>query len=522
MTIDSYMLSISDTPSSEAQNLSCHMHSGRYQSLTGCLATLLYKVFMDQLSRNISVSSRPNATGKQPRNGCDSGHPQDGGDSTQVANGEAPNVSSVSRESAISSSEAPASQPLKRTRESDSNEDDTPDGRRPRRTKVQLGELLNSPKLLACPFWKLDCQKHRKCFKSELHTVSRVKQHLSRRHRPTFYCDRCMVIFPDKTSHNRHLTQVCILDPNASLDGISHLQQWELSRRSNRSLSEQEQWFAIWDILFPNQTRPMSAYMDHRLSEAICQFHEFTQRQGRVIATRDLQKSGVLRDISTSDSKNHQSSNDTASAVTEAVVQCALGRALDLIFEDWLADAPVEALQRSELSSTEPNGLEVPNLVASSSSVADSSVTLVNNHTQLTQPEQPARSPHVAPLQDDAPVFLDAKGLLSEGALVVASNASLSQGFPEPTMINHTQPLDNTRAWEKDTNVTLDIDRHLLDIGVPIMGELALGTHVNRSPDWKGSTGSWEHTDMLNTAPCDEAGMGLFFDIQAFSNQQLF
>lgn len=54
------------------------------------------------------------------------------------------------------------------------------------------------------------------------------------------------------------------------------------------------------------------------------------------------------------------------------------------------------------------------------------------------------------------------------------------------------------------------------------MGELALGTHVNRSPDWKGSTGSWEHTDMLNTAPCDEAGMGLFFDIQAFSNQQLF
>lgn len=462
---------------------------------------------MDQLSRNISVSSRPNATGKQPRNGCDSGHPQDGGDSTQVANGEAPNGSSVSRESAIFSSEAPASQPLKRTRESDSNEDDTPDGRRPRRTKVQLGELLNSPKLLACPIWKLDCQKHRKCFKSELHTVSRVEQHLSRRHRPTFYCDRCMVIFPDKTSHNRHLTQLCILDPNASLDGISHLQQWELSRRSNRSLSEQEQWFAIWTFYSP--IRPGSCQPIWTIA---CpkQSASFVSLRSVKAATRELQKSGVLRDISTSDSKNHQSSNDTASAVTEAVVQGALGRALDLIFEDWLADAPVEALQRLELSSTEPNGLEVPNLVASSSSVADSGVTLVNNHTKLTQPEQPARSPHVVPLQDDAPVFLDVKGLLSEGALVVASNASLNQGFPELTMINHTQPLDNTRAWEKDTNVTLDIDRHLLDIGVPIVGELALGTHVNRSPDWKGSTGSWEHTDMLNTVPCDEAGRDYF------------
>ncbi len=51
--------------------------------------------------------------------------------------------------------------------------------------------------MLACPFWKSDPTRYHQCFSLKLHGISRVKQHLIRKHMPAYYCQRCLMIFPD-------------------------------------------------------------------------------------------------------------------------------------------------------------------------------------------------------------------------------------------------------------------------------------------------------------------------------------
>ncbi|KAM5360289.1 hypothetical protein ACJZ2D_013848 [Fusarium nematophilum] len=143
----------------------------------------------------------------------------------------------------------------------------------------------NAPqRQLACPYWKLDPDKHRGCFPKKLVRIRDVKQHLSRKHTPEFYCECCFKIFKDEDSHQAHVTHasgdVCIRDPSASLDGISHQRHRQLSKKSNPKLSEEQQWFVIWDVLFPGAQRPRSAYLDHALSEQICQFQEYCHKHG--------------------------------------------------------------------------------------------------------------------------------------------------------------------------------------------------------------------------------------------------
>ncbi|KAH8883388.1 hypothetical protein GQ53DRAFT_847029 [Thozetella sp. PMI_491] len=153
------------------------------------------------------------------------------------------------------------------------------------------------PKRLACPFWKLDPIKYRACFSLRLHGIPRVKQHLSRNHIPKFYCQRCLNIFADEESQNAHVLNQTPCEPHgqeAQLDGLSHQQQRQLSRKSNQTHSERQQWFAIWDIVFPGYQQPASPYMDGRLTEDCALFHKHCLDRGPQILTRAIHASGVL------------------------------------------------------------------------------------------------------------------------------------------------------------------------------------------------------------------------------------
>jgi hypothetical protein len=46
------------------------------------------------------------------------------------------------------------------------------------------------------------------------------------------------------------------------LDGISYQQRSRLSRKSTPNATKEDQWFAIWDILFAAHPRPNTVYMD--------------------------------------------------------------------------------------------------------------------------------------------------------------------------------------------------------------------------------------------------------------------
>lgn len=133
---------------------------------------------------------------------------------------------------------------------------------------------LQSPKYLACPFWKFESSAHHSCFSLKLNRIRDVKQHLSRKHTPAYYCDRCSTIFKTENQLREHVSNATGLfcNPCATLEGVSRGQRLQLSRKSDKSLSEEGQWFAIWDIVFPQHKRPMSAYLEPEIVEDVYLF----------------------------------------------------------------------------------------------------------------------------------------------------------------------------------------------------------------------------------------------------------
>jgi hypothetical protein len=90
------------------------------------------------------------------------------------------------------------------------------------------------------------------------------------------------------------ILNTCPLKDRALLEGLSHQQQRQLSRKSNSNLSEEDQWFAIWEItfpksLFPELRRPISAYMDTGLSMDMRLFREYCSNYGPSTLTEQIE-----------------------------------------------------------------------------------------------------------------------------------------------------------------------------------------------------------------------------------------
>ena len=211
----------------------------------------------------------------------------------------------------------------RKRRRTEDEEQDQADAGLSRRVRKKLKPDITQPRFLACPYWKQNPNKHRQCCKLTLKRIRDVKQHLHRRHTPEVYCERCFVIFPNDQSHQDHIISVlCRREPHAQLDGISHSQRRELCRKSNPAFTEENQWFAIWDILFPGSERPFSAYIDSELSADLCLFREHWQNSGQDVLLN------VLR-------SNQWVSMSAEERETQG--RRILAEGLDRIYDDWLS-----------------------------------------------------------------------------------------------------------------------------------------------------------------------------------------
>lgn len=124
---------------------------------------------------------------------------------------------------------------------------------------------------LACPFQKQDPHRHYECLKYVLHRIKDVKQHVYRRHKqPDYYCARCGDIFKtadERDGHSRSTNCVTLEVP--AFEGISEVQKNRLNKSSSRGLDTQEQWFEMWDIIFPGKQRPSSAWVGSYMEEMV-------------------------------------------------------------------------------------------------------------------------------------------------------------------------------------------------------------------------------------------------------------
>jgi hypothetical protein len=121
--------------------------------------------------------------------------------------------------------------------------------------------------LLACPFWKGNEATWKHCFRYKLKRIRDVKLHLRRVHARSF-CVRCGGEFEGRQTLDAHYAFTPPCATRSFLrKWLSEDQKESLAKRSNPKFTIEQQWYAIWDIVYPGRPRPDSPYADQSLSE---------------------------------------------------------------------------------------------------------------------------------------------------------------------------------------------------------------------------------------------------------------
>jgi hypothetical protein len=134
---------------------------------------------------------------------------------------------------------------------------------------------------LACPFYKVDPVQHRNCYTLRLTRVRDVKQHLYRRHAVDFFCPVCMEKFASAPVRDMHIRdRICEAKPYVRHEWITTIQKVELAKRVPQTMSIEQQWFSVFDIVFPDHPQPRSPYVDRETPEQVAAFRDYLTGPG--------------------------------------------------------------------------------------------------------------------------------------------------------------------------------------------------------------------------------------------------
>ncbi|KAI0445651.1 hypothetical protein F4803DRAFT_121503 [Xylaria telfairii] len=163
--------------------------------------------------------------------------------------------------------------------------------------------MAERQRVLACPYLFKDYNSHLGCRKYELSRIRDVKQHLSRQHRRPPYCPRCYTTFNKEKERDEHLRaqQQCEFRAPVGIDGLSDSQQNRLSKRANSKQTVEEQWYIIWDTLFPNTAHPDSVYLDKTFSDEMFRLRQYMANEGINIFSNVLKGCNVMPGTSQND-----------------------------------------------------------------------------------------------------------------------------------------------------------------------------------------------------------------------------
>ncbi|KXH63740.1 hypothetical protein CNYM01_13915 [Colletotrichum nymphaeae SA-01] len=203
----------------------------------------------------------------------------------------------------------------------------------------------NTSKLMfACPFWKNDPDNHRQCYKKVLSQIKYVKSHLYRFHAAPITCPCCGAAFQDEETRDQHARarrcEVVSEGYIPSHEGLSQGRMRQVSKRANPSHSPEEQWFTIWDIVFPSKPRPSSPYIDGVLSEDLCSLREFYTSVGTDMMLDYLA------------SRDPDFANDERRAAMYDRV--AFNQLQERIYEAWMARRGLRQTHDPNISTTPP------------------------------------------------------------------------------------------------------------------------------------------------------------------------
>lgn len=179
------------------------------------------------------------------------------------------------------------------SQDEEDEEEEEEDLRRGKKVKTESAD--DHGLVFACPYFRLDPEKHAKCLARTLRRIRDVKQHLIRCHLRPHFCPVCGQVFETQAQQEVHVEERSCERPHAysKPDGITQDHQKRLSSKSDRSLTPEEQWFRIWDIIFPEFQRPSLAYISGPFLEAIQECETFWYESGEATVSEWLATSGI-------------------------------------------------------------------------------------------------------------------------------------------------------------------------------------------------------------------------------------
>ncbi|KAI0471198.1 hypothetical protein F4859DRAFT_110270 [Xylaria cf. heliscus] len=134
--------------------------------------------------------------------------------------------------------------------------------------KPQSG-LSNARRPFGCPFYFHNKEEHQFCLNYELKRIGDVRQHIYRFHVQPSHCPRCGIVFQDDITYEQRDTherqRICEATSHFRLYSGATSEQLLSMRNAaahRGSSTEEERWYAIWEIMFPRIPRPPSPYVD--------------------------------------------------------------------------------------------------------------------------------------------------------------------------------------------------------------------------------------------------------------------
>ncbi|KAH8742281.1 hypothetical protein F5883DRAFT_592572 [Diaporthe sp. PMI_573] len=163
------------------------------------------------------------------------------------------------------------------------------------KTDEDIGDRIRRP--FACPFQRLNPLKHYDCSKYELKRIKDVKQHVYRCHKqPDYYCARCYSIFKTADMRDQHVRRKnCDKLEHPGFEGITEAQKKSLNKSSTRGLDSGEQWFEIWEIIFPGKKRPSAAWAGSAMEEMVQLLRRlWASKKYNILADAQKNQAGLL------------------------------------------------------------------------------------------------------------------------------------------------------------------------------------------------------------------------------------
>lgn len=186
-------------------------------------------------------------------------------------NGKSPSPSSAPP---VRSNDHHRPQSKRKRNENEENDASDKEPDKQRSSQKRSRKLTPLHKLLACPYFKKDARQHQACCGFGYKKISYVKSHIYQKHAIAMYCPVCQQTFDNvylRDSHTRELNCERVEDTRAP-DGITSEQRDWLGRRGPRGFTEEQQWFRIFEHLFPGHPVPQSPYNESPVSQDVLDF----------------------------------------------------------------------------------------------------------------------------------------------------------------------------------------------------------------------------------------------------------